>query len=80
MPLKEIHYQRFIQVIGKEYNIVWTIDSLLKKINFLLPSNIMMNRYQLRMLIYKQHPFRVFKCREKNQKTHYIFKRNLPRE
>jgi len=83
MPLKEIHYQRFIEVLNIEYSKLWTIEKLLERINFLLPSNIIMNEGQLVKLIIKQHHFRVFKCRaqqQKESKTYYIFRRGLPRE
>ena len=79
MPLNEIHYKRFIETLTKDYDKIWTIEMLLNKINFLLPSNIEMTETSLRVLIYKQHHFKIFKCKVSN-KTYYIFKRNLPRE
>jgi len=86
MPIKEIHHQRFIEIVEKIYNKVWTINSLLNKINFLLPSNIEMNKDSLRLLISKQQHFRVFKYgtqqrkgTKRKHKTYYIFKRYLPR-
>ena len=89
MSLKEIHHQRFIQSITEEYQYkkIWTIESLKEKINFLLPSNILMTENSLSKLIQKQNHFKVFRClayyqkgTKRSNKTYYIFRRNLPRE
>jgi len=82
MSLQEIHNKRFIEVLTKGYDKIWTVESLLNRINFLLPSNIEMSERQLIFLINKQSYFYVFKCslhHSKESKTYYIFKRYLPR-
>lgn len=82
MSLKEIHYKRFIEVVEKLYSKVWTVDKLLEKINYMMPSNTEINKENLIKLITKQQYFKVFRCKsyqERKHKTYYIFRRYLPR-
>lgn len=67
-----IQKQRFFKVIKE--NKIWSTDSLLKKINLLLPSNLEINVKQLFHIIAKQITYRVFRCRY-NNRMHYIFKK-----
>ncbi len=79
MPLKEIHYKRFIEVVKNGYDKIWTIDELLKRINRLLPSNIVMTERSLSNLIITQQQFKVFRCKS-HGKIYYNFRRYLPGE
>lgn len=81
--LEKIHYERFYKVAGEVRNKIWTVTTILEKINKLLPSNLELSETGLRALIGKQHRFKVFRyinCKQGKKTMHYIFRKCLPIE
>ena len=78
--LGEIHYKRFYEVVKAGKDKIWTIKTLLEKINRMIPSNLELTETGLRALISNQYKFYAFKyarCYNGKTTTYYIFERYL---
>ncbi len=80
--IEEIHYKRFYKVV-EEKNKVWSVKTLLERINRMMPSNIELSENGLRALISHQYIYHTFKCPHTHNgktTTYYIFRKCLPIE
>lgn len=78
---KELQYRRFIEIVESENNNkIWNIDELLKRVNFLLTSNLEISKEDLQMLITRQRKFKIFRYHSRiGNTTYYIFRKTLPK-
>ncbi len=78
---KEMQQVRFCEIVESRDNKIWCIDTLLERINFMLPSKVVLTKHSLVNLISNQQKFKIFKYlkqKETGGKTYYIFKKTLP--